>query len=272
MANYDKYLYSTDTHYISNSGQDENKACHGGKAGDQSGHEWALKPWYNRPWSVVLRHPNQAVALTIAKLSIDAAHNDNIGYDQYQRETYWQALQKAGYDPSAITTPCEEDCTAGVSANVKAAGYLCGVAALQSVPICTSRDMRQAFVRAGFQALTASRYLNGSDYLLPGDVLLYENHHAATNVTCGKAALQQWHPGEAQVPAVAAVQSPCVVASGSVFIRKGPDTSYESMGVLPTGQRLRWFGYAAPNGWLLVEYRRATGWVSGRYARVEDAS
>lgn len=40
---FDKYIYSAGTHYISNSGQDENKAYHGGKAGDQTGHEWELK-------------------------------------------------------------------------------------------------------------------------------------------------------------------------------------------------------------------------------------
>ena len=32
---YDKYIYSTGTHYIANSGKDENSAYHGGKAGDQ---------------------------------------------------------------------------------------------------------------------------------------------------------------------------------------------------------------------------------------------
>lgn len=37
--NYDKYLMSTGTHYISNSGYDENNKYHGGKAGDQSNHE-----------------------------------------------------------------------------------------------------------------------------------------------------------------------------------------------------------------------------------------
>ena len=39
MQNYKKYILSTGTHYISNSGSDENGAYHGGKAGDQSGHE-----------------------------------------------------------------------------------------------------------------------------------------------------------------------------------------------------------------------------------------
>ena len=40
-----------------------------GKRGDQTGKEAQLKAWYNRPWTVVLRFPAQAVALTIAVLS-----------------------------------------------------------------------------------------------------------------------------------------------------------------------------------------------------------
>ena len=74
--NFDKYLYSTVTHYISNSGHDERKKYTGGAAGDQSGDEWSLRSWYNRPWSVVLRYPDKGVALTIARLGIAAARVD----------------------------------------------------------------------------------------------------------------------------------------------------------------------------------------------------
>ena len=46
--NFDKYLYSTGTHYIANSGSDENKQYKGGKAGDQTGHEAKFMKSYNR--------------------------------------------------------------------------------------------------------------------------------------------------------------------------------------------------------------------------------
>ena len=197
--NYAKYIMSTTTHYISNSGGDEKGGTKGGKAGDQTGKEWQLRKWYNRPWSVVLRYPDQAVALKIAELSIAAALNNKIGYDQSQRTTYWTQLKKAGYDPSKITTACEEDCTAGVSANVKAAGHIFGISALENLPICSSRNMKAAFVKAGFKALTGAKYTSGYQYLLPGDILLYVNHHAAANVTCGMKVRKDWNPGD--VPA-----------------------------------------------------------------------
>lgn len=276
---FNKYIYSTGTHYIANSGKDENGAYHGGRAGDQSGHEAELKKWYNRPWTVVLRYPNQAVALKIAELSIAMCLNDKVGYDQDQRGTYWQQLKAAGYDPSKITTACEEDCTAGVSANVKAAGALMGIKALENLPLCTSRNMRQEFVKAGFVALTASKYLTSPDYLLPGDILLYESHHAACNITIGSKVREDWYPEgyatqtkpDPPVEEVPEFDLPAVMITGSsVFVRKGPNTSYGQLGVVHQNDRLHYFGFAYPeNGWLLVEFQGQTGWVSGKYGKIE---
>lgn len=274
--NFDKYIYSTGIHYISNSGSDENKKYTGGEAGDQTGHEWELKAWYNRPWTVVLRYPNQGVALKIAELSIAAALNNKIGYDQYQRTTYWTQLQKANYNPSAITVACEEDCTAGVSANVRAAGYLCGIKALQQVPICSSRNMRQEFVNAGFKALTASKYLTSTKYLLPGDILLCENHHAAANVTLGSAVKSEWHPDSSIIipeepEKEVEIKKPYIeVINGNAHIRKGPNTSYGSLGVAKIGDKLPYFGYKYTNGWALVEYNEQTGWISNKYSKLVE--
>ena len=271
---FNKYIFSTGTHYISNSGSDENKRYTGGAAGDQTGHEWELKSWYNRPWTVVLRYPNQKVALTIAELSIAAALNNKIGYDQNQRTTYWTQLQKANYNPSAITTACEEDCTAGVSANVRAAGYICGIKALQAVPICSSRNMRAQFTKAGFQALTDSKYLTSGKYLLPGDILLYESHHAAANVTCGSAVKNNWNPGS-----ITPIPSPevkpeennfkkYIKITGSVNVRKGPDTSYGTLGTAKNGDNLPYWGFTFDNGWYLVEYNKQLAAVSNKYGQI----
>lgn len=274
---FDKYLYSTGTHYISNSGNDENGKYMNGQAGDQTGKEWQLKPYYNRPWTVVLRYPDQAVALEIAKLAIAAALNNKVGYDQNQRPTYWKQLQAVSYDPSKITVACEADCTAGVTANVKAAGYIFGIKALQNIPIDTySGNMRSRFVSAGFVALTASKYTSGYDYLLPGDILLYEGHHAATNITLGKSDKDNWNPeGYATqhkpTDEHKEVNPPYVVVTGnSVFVRKGPSTDYAALGVVHGGDKLHYFCFAYPeNGWLLVEYDDQTGWISGKYGKHE---
>lgn len=192
---YAKYINSTGTHYISNSGSDENGGYTGGQAGDQTGKEWRMRDFYNRPWLVVLRHPDQKVGLKLAMLSIDAALNDLIGYDQSQNRTYLKQLKAVGWEPSKITVACEADCSAGVCANVTAVGYLLGIDALKNHTGTYTGNMRSALTKAGFQALTDEKYLTSGDYLLPGDILLNDNHHTATNVTVGKKVKSSWNPG-----------------------------------------------------------------------------
>jgi hypothetical protein len=207
---YAKYINSTGTHYISNSGSDENGAYSGGQAGDQTGKEWRVRDWYNRPWTCVLRYPVQKVALKLAQLAIDAALNDHIGYDQSQNRTYLAQLKTVGWEPSRITANCEADCSAGVCANVTAAGYLLGVKALQNHTGTYTGNMRSALTKAGFQLLTDSKYLTSGEYLLPGDILLNDGHHTATNVTIGKKVKDEWKPGTTVEPVTPAEPTPVV--------------------------------------------------------------
>lgn len=177
---------TTDPVQISNSGSDEHGTYKGGKAGDQTGREWRRRDWYDRPWNCVLRHPDAAVRACIAELASKAADNDLIGYDQYQRTTYWDELQKAGFDPGKIRTACEADCSAGVIANVRAAGYILGRKELMTISATYTGNMRSAFKKAGFRVLTSSKYTGRDDYLLAGDVLLNDAHHTATAITNGR--------------------------------------------------------------------------------------
>ena len=205
-ATHAKYINSTSTHYISNSGSDENGSYSGGQAGDQTGKEWQMRSWYNRPWSCVLRYPDQKVALKIAQLAIDAALNDKVGYDQSQNRTYLSQLKAVGWEPSKITVACEADCSAGVCANVTAAGHLLGIQALQNHTGTYTGNMRSALTKAGFQLLTDSKYLTGGDYLLPGDILLNDGHHTATNVTIGTKVKSSWNPGTSVITPETPVQ------------------------------------------------------------------
>ena len=176
---------------ISNCGKDEYGGAHGGQAGDQTGKEWWIINWYNQSWQCILRHPNKQVREYLAELGIQAAQNDKVGYDQSENKTYWAQLQKVGYWPKKITVPCEADCSAGVIANTMAVGYLLNINALKNVNATYTGNMRAGFSAAGFQVLTDRKYLTSSDYLLPGDIILNDSQHTATNLGYGKYTQSQ---------------------------------------------------------------------------------
>lgn len=171
---------------IANSGHDERGKYSGGKAGDQTGSEWEIRSWYNRPWNFVARF-DTAIGTDIAKLARNAANNEHIGYDQSQRTTFWDLLKNAkNYDPANITKDCESDCSAGVASIVKAVGYRKGLTKLQNVPVSMwTGNERECLRKAGATILTDSKYLTSDAYLKPGDILCNEQHHTCINLTTG---------------------------------------------------------------------------------------
>ena len=170
---------------ISNCGKDENGKYTGGQAGDNTGKEWHVIPWYNRPWNCVLRHPKEDVRKLIASMAKAAAQNDCIGYDQWQRDTFFEQLEANGYRVKDIKTKCEADCSSGVCSIVKAVGFRKNIKRLKDISITTTHYMRDMFEKAGFEVLTDSKYLTSDDYLLPGDILLNDGAHVATNLDKG---------------------------------------------------------------------------------------
>ena len=180
---------------LSNCGHDENGRYAGGKAGDQTGTEYQIINWYNRPWMCVLRFEDSKVASLIADMAEKAAKNDLIGYDQgtagnsNDRYTFWQHLKASNYDPAQITVACESDCSASTAAIIKGAGYRLNLPILKAVSIyLTTYNMRKALKAAGATVLTDKKYLTSGDYLKAGDILLNDNHHVAIAVTSGAKA------------------------------------------------------------------------------------
>lgn len=170
---------------ISNCGHDENNKYKGGAAGDQTGTEWYVRNWYNGSWKYVLRHPNSKTRALIAEMARNAANNNNIGYDQNERLTFWTQLKAANYRPENIKTKCEADCSSGVAAIVKGAGYRLGDTKLQGVSTSVyTGNEKAALTNAGFTVLSASKYLTSDAYLVEGDILL-SNGHTCTNLTNG---------------------------------------------------------------------------------------
>lgn len=171
---------------ISNCGHDERGKYSGGQAGDQTGGEYAVIPYYQRPWTCVLRYPNKDIAQEIASIARAAALNDRIGYDQNDRLSYYKAIRAADWRPENIYVDVETDCSASTAAAIIAAGNIHKNIKLRDLsPSLTTKNMRKALTAAGFSVFVDASYTNEQTFLLPGDILLCENHHTAVNLDKG---------------------------------------------------------------------------------------
>ena len=145
---------------------DENGKTHGGKAGDQNGKEVSTQAWYkhSKGWRV-LRCKNADKAEKIARAMQAACDNANIGYDQYQRDSLYNAAKGVDFDPARVDTPCETDCSALVRVCLAYAGI--------TVKNFRTPNEASILLRSGeFIELKESRYTDQSSYLRRGDILV----------------------------------------------------------------------------------------------------
>lgn len=91
---------------IGHARSDENRGLGGGQAGDQTGAEVQVSAWYAGSWNVVLRPISADVAEKMAAACEALCKGNLVGYDQYQRNTLWDELERVGWDPSKLKTRC----------------------------------------------------------------------------------------------------------------------------------------------------------------------
>lgn len=167
---------------------DENGRASGGQAGDQTGKEVCTRAWYNGSWNLVLRPVSTVDAEKMATACETLCKGNLVGYDQYQRNTLWDELEKVGWNAAKLKTRCETDCSAFVSACARAAGIDIPRVNMgggqYNAPV--TYTMRNAFSSTGkFQALTDAKYLTSDKYLKRGDVLVRESGHTAMALSDG---------------------------------------------------------------------------------------
>ena len=159
---------------------DENGKAHGGKAGDQTGKEVSTQNWYrhSKGW-VVLRAKDPIKAAKIAQAMRAACANDNIGYDQYQNQTLWNAVKDKGYDPAKATVKCETDCARLVR-------VCCAYAGIMARDFYTATEAAYLMDTGEFVKFTSSKYTSQDDYLGAGDILVTKTKgHTAVVLTNG---------------------------------------------------------------------------------------
>lgn len=152
---------------IGHAAKDENNKITGGNAGDQTEREVRIDDYYvhSKGW-VVLRCKDAAKREKIALAMEKACKNNQIGYDQNQRNTLFDNVKNKGFDPSKTTKNVETDCS-GLTRVCIAYAY----GSDKAGNIRTS-DLPDTLVKTGlFTKYTSDKYCKSSDYLRRGDIL-----------------------------------------------------------------------------------------------------
>ena len=164
---------------IAHASIDENNRAKGGVSGDQTGKEVCTRTWYNKPWSCVIRFIDADMREKVARCMEMAAENNNIGYDQNQRNTLLNLARKYNYDVSKVNVPCETDCSALVSVACMYAGIPESRLTLNG-NCATTRTLKAILKSTGeVDIYTTAPYTAKSDRLMRGDILLKEGSHVA---------------------------------------------------------------------------------------------
>jgi len=244
--------------YLASAHGDEKGGAHGGVAGDQTGNELSVRPYYvqSKGWRV-FRPIDHEKGLVIAQTAKAACDNPNIGYDQWQRLTLYNEAQKVGFNLSKVSTPCETDCSALVR-------VCCAAAGIDVRNFDTSTEPAALMATGAFEELTGTKYTRSPDHLRPGDVLVTSvKGHTETCISYGKYAV----PATPEPEKPATGRKVVLIQGGSCWVRTAPNTSGAKLGAVTAGTQLAYGGQSI-NGWHLVDYHNKNGWVSGKYSKV----
>lgn len=177
---------------IGSARQDENGKAYGGQAGNQSGREISTQNWYlhSKGWRV-LRAKDAGVGQRLAIAMRAACENKNIGYNQWRRNTLYDAAAVWGFDIARVNTPVETDCSALVRTCI---AYAAGITTLPS-SLRTGNMCSLILATGAFEELSGKEYTTKSDYLKAGDILCTKTSgHTVIVLTDGPKAGEKVYP------------------------------------------------------------------------------
>lgn len=166
---------------------DENGNAYGGQAGDQTGREVMTQPWYAHPKGWVVLRPKSPIHASAIAANMEAAcKNPNIGYDQWQRNSLYNAVKPLGVDVSRLKEKKETDCSALVRVCCEYAGIPV------PTPFRTGEQVAVLMGTGAFTTLAAGKYTASSEYLKRGDILVTAKPgHTVVVLTDGSKAAQE---------------------------------------------------------------------------------
>lgn len=259
---------------VANCGHDENGNFRGGKAGDQTGTEWEIIPYFTPSygWSYRFRWKDNELAKQFSKLAVDSAKNNHIGYCMSHRSTFEAKLKKAKWNPANITEDCEADCSSGVIALIHAIGYLNNIKELKNFGATYTGDM--------YKHLNSSSYFEhcetGKHYV--GEINLTPNHHTNITVEVDGNGNTIDKPSQNNRVQYAKYFDKSIAGKykvktngGRLRVRNGAGINYGVCDNLNNGDTFMCYGYYnvyAYTRWLYIQTNKGvTGFVSSEWVR-----
>lgn len=238
-----------------------------GAPGDQTGREVEISKLTDRDWHSIFRCNDLDKRDIIASTAEDGAKNCHIGYGQKTRLTLYDAAKKAGFNLAKVSKDCNCDCSSFVAVCVIAAG-------VHISPDMYTGNMCSTLVGTGL----FTRLNFDSKSLIRGDIILCSGHTAI--VTEGNYIIEET---KIKTPVYAAAfdkgRAGSYEAATAVYLREGNGISYPAYTVIPSGARVRCYGYYSAGidsqrkgtDWLLVEFDtiscRYTGFVCEKWLK-----
>ena len=236
---------------IGNARIDENGRVSGGQAGDQTGLEVAIEPWYlhTKGW-VVIRAKDANVRERIAICMEAACANNFIGYNQ---DCSWELYDKSkqyGWDCSKVNVTANADCSSLVRTCVAFAAQreIEWFSTLIEVKILNKTKL--------FNILTDAKYTKSSDYLLRGDILCTctQGHTVVVLDNGSKAGQTTTEPSSNAAQGNTALCGKGIgtaVTKQAMNVRNGADISAKSIAVIGTGVAVEVLDITA-SGWYRI--------------------
>ena len=250
------------TVYIGNAWCDEHGKAAGGDAGDQTGKELRIIPWYlsDKGWRV-FRPKTEDIAKKLVYDMRVACENPHIGYDQKQRNTLYNVSKSVGFDCGKVSEPCECDCSSLVRVCLAYAG-------IKTDNFNTASEPSVLLKTGAFTEV--KEHTDSPDWLSYGTVLVTKvKGHTAIVLNDGPKA--EPYPGpEPPVPPEPTKQYVLVVG-GSVNVRVGDNRKTKILFTAHRGDEFP-FVAVAPTGWYQIETKKGTGYITNlpRYTRLVE--
>ena len=254
---------------------DERGKANSGQAGDQTKREVCTRTWYSKPWGVMIRCNDQKIAKKAAEIAKKLADSNLVGYDQYQRNTLYQALKKNNWDvdkyiKSGVKT--ETDCSAFIYAV-----FCCLIPKLRSdnnAP--TTSTMANVYPKYGFTAYGDKKYLTTDANLKIGDILVRPGSH--TVLAISEVVVKKDEPKKQVLNKVESAKSKSenyvgtytVTGCSELTLRYGAGKTKAAITTMPEGAKVVCYGFydmVDNTPWLLVKYKNYTGFCSKKYLK-----